>query len=102
MFLSYTPWKHLKIYAFRGYKVGILVSNGLIMTTLIYTKEIIHLSGPVDETRFFAHDRLILVFGQKDDLATRYAKIIWYARLPLKYTNMYLFTDKISAMNIMG
>ena len=37
-----------------------LVSNGLIMITLIYTKEIIHLSDPVDETRFFAY------FGVKE------------------------------------
>ena len=54
------------------YKVGALVSNGLIMITLIYTKEIIHLNGPVDETSFFARDRLILVLGQKGDLTTRY------------------------------
>ena len=82
--------------------MGTFVSNRLIMITLIHTKEIIHLSGPVNETRFFAHDRLILVLGQKGDLTTRYPQIIWYARLPLKYTNMYLFTDKISAMNLMG
>ena len=44
-----------------GYKVGTLGSNGLIMITLIYTKQIIHLSGPVDETSFFARDRLMLV-----------------------------------------
>ena len=81
--------------------MGTFVSNRLIMITLIHTKEIIHLSGPVDETRFFACDRLILVLGQKGDLTTRYPQIIWYARLPLKYTNMYLFTDKISAMNFM-
>ena len=81
--------------------MGTFVSNRLIMITLIHTKEIIHLSGPVDETRFFACDRLILVLGQKGDLTTRYPQIIWYARLPLKYTNMYLFTDKISAMNLM-
>ena len=56
----------------------------------------------MDETRFFARDRLILVLEQKGDLTTRYPQIIWYARLPLKYTNMYLFTDKISAMNLMG
>ena len=82
--------------------MGTFVSNRLIMITLIHTKEIIHLSGPVNETRFFARDRLILVLGQKGDLTTRYPQIIWYARLPLKYTNMYLFTDKISAMNLMG
>ena len=44
-----------------GYKVGTLGSNGLIMITLIYTKQIIHLSAPVDETSFFARDRLMLV-----------------------------------------
>ena len=82
--------------------MGTFVSNRLIMITLIHTKEIIHLSGPVDETRFFACNRLILVLGQKGDLITGYPQIIWYARLPLKYTNMYLFTDKISAMNLMG
>ena len=82
--------------------MGALGSNGLIMITLIYTKQIIHLSGPVDETSFFARGRLVLVLGQKDDMTTRYPQIIWYARLPLKYTNMYLFTDKISAMNLMG
>ena len=82
--------------------MGTLGSNGLIMIILIYTRQIIHLSGPVDETSFFARNRLILVLGQKGDLTTRYPQIIWYARLPLKYTNMYLFTDKISAMNLMG
>ena len=82
--------------------MGTFVSNRLIMITLIHTKEIIHLSGPVDVTRFFACNRLILVLGQKGDLTTGYPQIIWYARLPLKYTNMYLFTDKISAMNLMG
>ena len=82
--------------------MGTLVSNGLIMITLIYTKEIIHLSGPADETRFFARDRLILVLGQKCDLTTCYPQIIWHARLPLKFTDIYLFTDKISAMNLMG
>ena len=79
---------------------------------IIYTKQIIHQSGPVDETSFYAHDRLILVLGQKGDLTTRYPQkgdlttrypqIIRYARLLLKYTNMYLFIDKISAMNLMG
>ena len=72
------------------------------MITFIYTKQIIHLSGPGDETSFYARDRLILVLGQKGDLTTRYTQIIWYARLPLKYTNVYLFTDKISALNLMG
>ena len=71
------------------------------MITLIYTKQIIHLSGSVDETSFFARDRLILMLGQKGDLTTRYPQI-WYARLPLKYINMYLFTNKISVMNLMG
>ena len=51
--------------------MGTLGSNGLIMITLIYTKEIIHIRGPVDETRFFARDNLILVLGQKRDLTTR-------------------------------
>ena len=45
----------------------------------------------MDETSFFASDKLILVLGQKGDLTTRYPQIIWYARLPVKYTNMYLF-----------
>ena len=102
MLLSYTPWKHQKTYVFKGCKVGKLGSNGLIMITLIYTKQIIHVGGPVDETSFFARDRLILALEQKGDLTTRYPQIIWYARLPLKYTNMYLFTYKISAMNLMG
>ena len=53
------------------------------MITLIYTKQIIHLSGPVDKTSFFAHDRIIVVLGQKGDLTTHYPQIIWYARLPL-------------------
>ena len=48
--------------------MGTLGSNGLIIVNLIYTKQIIHLSGPVDETNFFASDRLILVLGQKGDL----------------------------------
>ena len=65
MLLSYTPWKHQKTYVFRGCKVGILGSNGLIMITSIYTKQIIHQSGPVDKTSFFACDRFILVLGQK-------------------------------------
>ena len=72
------------------------------MIIFIYTKQIIHLSGPVDETSFYARDWLILVLLQKGDLTTRYTQIIWYARLPLKYTNVYLFTDKISALNLMG
>ena len=79
-----------------------LESNGLVMITLIYTKQIIHLSGPGAENSFFARDRFILVLGQKGDLTTRNPQIIWYVRLPLKYTNMYLFTDKISAINLMG
>ena len=79
-----------------------LESNGLVMITLIYTKQIIHLSGPVAENSFFARDRFILVLGQKGDLTTSHPQIIWYAKLPLKYTNMYLFTDKISAINLMG
>ena len=78
--------------------MGTLRSNGLIMMTLIYTKQIIHLCGPVDETSFFARDRLILVLGQKNDLTSCYPQIIWYARL----ANMYLFTDKVSAVNLMG
>ena len=61
MFLSYTPWKHQKTYVFSGYKVGTLGSSGLIMITLIYAKQIIYVKGPVDETSFFARDRLILV-----------------------------------------
>ena len=56
----------------------------------------------MDEASFFAPGKLILVLGQKSDLTTSYPQIIWYARLPLKYTNMYLFTNKISAMNLMG
>ena len=71
------------------------------MITLILI-EINHLSDPVDDTSFFARNRLILVLGQKGDLTTRHPQIIWYARLPLKYTNMYLFTNKISAMDLMG
>ena len=102
MFLFSTPWKYQKTYVFRGCKVGTLGSNGLIMINFIYTKQIIHLSGPVDETSFYARDKLILVLGQKGDLTTHYPLIIWYARLPLKYTNMYLFIDKISALNLMG
>ena len=77
-------------------------SNILIMMTLIYTKKINHLYGLLDETSFFARDRLILVLGQKADLTTHYSEIIWHGRLPLKYTNMYLYTDKISAMNLMS
>ena len=92
MFISYTRWKHQKTYVLGGVK----------WEQENYTKQIIHLSGPVDETSFFARDRLVLVLGQKGDLITRYSQIIWYARLPLKYTNMYLFTGKISAMNLMG
>ena len=73
------------------------------MITLIYTKQIIHLSSPLDETSVFARDRLIWVLGEKGDLTARYPQIIWYAKLPLKHTcNIYLFTDKISAMNLMG
>ena len=100
MFLSKTSWKHPKIFVvFRGYKVGILGSYGLIMITLIYIKEIIHLSG---WDYFFARKRLILVLEQKGDLITYYRQIIWYARLPLKYTGIYLLNDKISAMNLLG
>ena len=71
-------------------------SNRLIMIALIYAKLIIHLSG--HQTIFLALHRLILVLGQKGDLTTRYPKIIWHARLPLKYTKVYLF----SAMNLIG
>ena len=74
-----------------------LRSNGLI-----YTKQIIHLSGLVGETSFFARERLILVLEQKGDLTTRYPQIIWYAKLPLKYSDMQVFTDKISTMNLVG
>ena len=81
--------------------MGTLGSNKLIMITLTYAKQIIHLSGPVDETSFFARDRLILVLDKKSDLTKRYPHTIWYAGLLLKYTNMYLFADKISAMNLM-
>ena len=72
-----------------------LGSNESIMLTL-NTKQIIHLSGPEDETSFFAQDRLILVLGQKGDLTTRFPQIIGYARVPLKYTNMHLFTDNFT------
>ena len=72
------------------------------MMTLIYTKQINQLSGPLDETSFFAHDRLILVLGQKGDLIIHYCQIIWHGRLPLKYAYMNLFTGEISAMNLMG
>ena len=82
--------------------MGTLGSNGLIMIILIYTRQIVHLSGPEDETSFFARDRLILVLGQKGGLTTRYPQIIWYARLPLKYTNIHLFTYKISSMSLVG
>ena len=82
--------------------MGKLVSNGLIMITLIYSKEIIHLSGSVDGTKFFARDRLILVLGQKVDLTIMLPQIIWCSTLPLKNANMYLFTDKIPAMNLTG
>ena len=77
-------------------------SNILIMVTLIYTKQIIHLSSLVDETSFFVRDKLILVLQQKDDLDTWYTQIIWYARLPLKYNYLHLFTGRILAMNLMG
>ena len=40
------------------------------MMILIYTKQIIHVSGALDEASFFARDRLKLVLGQKGDLAT--------------------------------
>ena len=82
--------------------MGTLGSNGLIMMTLIYTKQTIHVIVLLDEISFFARDRLLLVLGQKGDLATRYLQIICYARLLLKYTNMYLFTDKVSTMNLWG
>ena len=72
------------------------------MINCIYTKQIIHLSGPVDETNFYTRDRFILVLGQEGDLTTCCSQIIWYARLPLKYTNMYLFTENLSAMNLIG
>ena len=52
--------------------MGTLENNGLIMITLIYTKQIIHLSGPVDERSFFARDRLILMLGKEGDLTTHY------------------------------
>ena len=102
MFLSDTPSKHQKTFAFRGCKVRTMGSNGLIMITYIYTKQIINLSGPVDETSFYARDSLILVLGQKGDLTSRYPQIIWCTKLPLKYTSMYLFIDKILAMILMG
>ena len=85
-----------------GVKWEPLESNGLLMITLIYTKQIIHLSGPVAENSFFARDRFILVLEQKGDLSTRHPQIICYARLPLKYTNMYLFTDKFQPLILWG
>ena len=72
------------------------------MITLLYTKQIIHLSGPVDETSFFAGNRHILVLGQKSILTRRYPQIVWYARLPLKYSKVYFSTDKVLAMICMG
>ena len=66
--------------------MGTLENNGLVMITLIYAKQIIHLSGPVAENSFFACDRFILVLGQKGDLTKRHPQIIWYARMPLKCT----------------
>ena len=35
----------------------------VVMIVVIYTKQIIYLSGQVDETSFFARGRLILVLG---------------------------------------
>ena len=64
--------------------MGELESNELIMITLINTKQIIHVSGPMDETSFSACDKLILVLRQKGDLTTRYPQIMWYNRLPMK------------------
>ena len=46
MFLGGIKWDHLLI-------------------TLIYAKQIIHLSGPVDETNFFAHDSAFFGARQK-------------------------------------
>ena len=57
-----------------GCEMETLGNDGLIMITFIYTNEIIHLSGPVDETSFYALDRLILVLGQKDDITKCYPK----------------------------
>ena len=54
--------------------MGTLGNDGLIMITFIYTNEIILLTGPVDETSFYALDRLILVLGQKDVMTKRYPK----------------------------
>ena len=48
----------------------------------------------MDETSFFARDTLILLLGQMGDLTTRYPQIVWYTRLPLKYTNMYCLLTK--------
>ena len=56
----------------------------------------------MDKTSFFARDRLILVLGQKGDLTTWFPQIIRYARLPLKYIGIYLLTDKMPAMNLLG
>ena len=68
--------------------MGILGSNGLTMMTLIYIKQNIHVSGLLDVTSFFVHDRLILVLRQKGDIAICYPQLICYRRLLLKYTNM--------------
>ena len=58
--------------------MGTLGNDGPIMITLTYAKQIIDLSGPVDETSFFPpRDRLILVLGQKGELTTHYPQIIW-------------------------
>ena len=74
--------------------MGTLGTTELIMITLIYPKQIIHLSGPVDETSLFARDRLILVLRQNGDLTSCYPQIIWYARLPLKYTKCICLLTK--------
>ena len=55
MFLGGIKWDHLLI-------------------TLIYAKQIIHLSGPVDEANFFAHDSAFLVLDKKGNITTHYSQ----------------------------
>ena len=45
-------------------------SKELIKITLIYSKQIIHLSDPVDETSFFVRYRPIFLLGLKGILTT--------------------------------
>ena len=52
----------------------------------------------MDETNFFARDRLILVLGQKGDRVTRYPQIICYATIEI-YWHVPVYWHNLSKIS---